>query len=338
VKVNACWFLGTSLTGVGFVPGHFPLNASSATYSVDGQTPNNFLVPALSSTDAMEHYNQILFQTGQLSAGQHMLVVTHQGNSGTAPLAIDYFVLQSAPSSSTSSSSNAPTHTDGTSISSSVPSISSTSSPTTMTPTGAIVGGVIGGLVLLSLLLILFLFIRRRNSRRTQAPGEKSYVDIPYDIVDPFTAPPRHPRLSPTLPSQTYTSKAHLLTSQSVVNNFAHGNPPPGAPGTSSKVTSTFRSTDTPGSVSGGGIPALTTLHNHSSPSITSPSSRPPLPGSQANLIDGSTAEAREAETNRRSASPRDGDARFLRHEDSGIRLPPVEGNVVELPPLYTPG
>jgi len=315
--------LGTSLSWVGFVPSNFSLISSSATYSIDDQTPINFLVPAVSSSGPREFSNQIFFRTGQLSAGQHKLVVTYQGNSGTAPLSLDYFVLQNAPSSSTYSS-NAPTHT-GDNISSGVPSHSSTSSSTTTRPTGAIVGGVIGGLVLILLLLTLFLFIRRRNSRRAQAFGDKSYSDTPYDTADPFTALPTHPALISILPSQNHTSNGHSLTSQSIGNKFAHRNQPSDAPSTSSNTTPPFISTHTSSSVSGGGIPALVALQNHPTPAA----------GSQ---INGSTTPARVTETvdlARRSVSPRGGDARLLRHEDSGVRLPPVEDDIVELPPFY---
>ena len=38
-----------------------------------------------------------------------------------------------------------------------------------------------------------------------------------------------------------------------------------------------------------------------------------------------------------RSPSVQGINARFLQHEDSGVRIPPAEYDVIELPPLYTP-
>ncbi|KAF8811573.1 hypothetical protein BYT27DRAFT_7240265 [Phlegmacium glaucopus] len=328
-------FSGVSLSWMGFTPGHFPLIPSSATYSIDGQTPTTFLVPALSSDGAMEVYNQILFQSAKLSPGLHTLIVTHKGNSSTAPLVLDYFVVQDGPSTSTSSSSSAPT------ISSSAPASSSTSSSTTTNHTGAIVGGVIGGLVVLLLLLILFLLIRRRNNRRTKALDEKSNASpdlVEPFIVDPFTIPPSDLYSSSTLLSQPYTSKGQLSTPPTTSGKFTHRNSPSDAPSTSSNMISTFPPTNA-SSASGGAIPALQ-VRSPSPMNTSSSSSRLPYVGSQT---DGSMAKVREAESEavhsrQQSESSRGGDPRFLRHEDSGLRIPPAEDEVVELPPLYTPG
>ncbi|KAF8801593.1 hypothetical protein BYT27DRAFT_7245174 [Phlegmacium glaucopus] len=366
-------FSGVSLSWVAFIPGRFPLSSSSATYSIDGQTPTTFLVPALSSAGATELYNQILFQTGKLSPGHHKLVVTYQGNSGTAPLALDYFAVQDAPSSSTPSStpssapsapslaapslkpasapssSNTPTHAivagGASTISSSVPSSSSsgssgsspgsTGSSTTTNHTGAIVGGVIGGLVLL--LLILFLFIRRRNNRGAKALNEKS--DASGDMVDPFILPPSNLCPTPTSLSQNYTSNGQSLTSPTISCKFTHRSQLSDVPSTSSNVVSTFPPTDT-SSLSGGAIPALTILRVRSSSStMTSPSStRLPYARSDSSMTKAREAETETAHLRPQLAPSRSADSRFLRHEDSGLRMPPAVDEVTELPPLYTPG
>ncbi|KAF8811562.1 hypothetical protein BYT27DRAFT_7133907 [Phlegmacium glaucopus] len=319
-------FSGVSLSWLGFTPAGFPPNSSSATYSIDGQTPTPFLVPALSSSTALELYNRILFVTAKLSPGHHTLVVTHQGNSSTAPLAFDYFVVQDGPSTSTSSSSNAPSHTT---ISSSTPA----SSSTTTNHTGAIVGGVIGGLVVLLLLLFLFLFIRRRNNRRAL-----NNSDVPSYIVDPFIVAPSDLHPTSTLLSQPYTSNAQSPTPPTTSGKFTHRSSPSDAPSTSSNKISTSPPTNA-SSASGDAIPPLTTLQVRSSSPLITSSSPPRLPyaGPQT---ESSMTQVREAETEpvhlrQRSASSRDGDPIFLRHEDSGVRMPAA---VVELPPLYTLG
>ena len=65
-----CWFLGTLIYWVGYTSQHgIP---ASSTYSIDGQTPISFPVPASPDT----YFNQILFKTEQLSFGQHKLADT----------------------------------------------------------------------------------------------------------------------------------------------------------------------------------------------------------------------------------------------------------------------
>ena len=257
----------------GIVPNGFPLNNSSATYTIDGQPPITFVVPALTSTALASLFNQILFQTGNLSTGNHKLVVTYQGNSETAPLAINYFLVQDAPSPSTSSTSGGTTTTGttttGTATSfSSVPtgtsynSTSSQGSTSKKSPIAAIVGGVSGGLILL--LLFMFLILRRKH-RKAQRLSD---ADASHEIVQPFTLPPSH-------------STSQIAGSKSV------------------------------------SVLAPTPLRNR-------------LPASPATIP--------EAEAARLESGPPEprGDARFLRYEDSGVRIAPVEEDIVAFPPLYT--
>ena len=166
-----CWFLGTLIYWVGYTSQ--PGIPASSTYAIDDQTPISFSVPARPDT----YFNQILFKTGELPFEQHKLVVIYNGNNSTVPLALNYFVLQGAPSSK-----NTPT-------SSSIPSgsLSNPSPSSSITihrkPTGAIIGGVMGGLVLILLLLILFFVVRRRNNRRSQALSEMTSTDPSPDVV-----------------------------------------------------------------------------------------------------------------------------------------------------------
>jgi hypothetical protein len=171
MDLNLYMCLGVSLSWVGFVPSNFSLTPSSGIYSIDGQTPISFFVPAWVSANnatgsiiALSLYNQVFFKTETLSPGQHKLVVTYQGNSQTAPLALDYFIVQNATASSTTSSIVQ------------VPSSSSSNATSNLgskkSPRIGIIVGVVGGAIVL--VLVLLLYIRRRNNRRAQTLNENS--------------------------------------------------------------------------------------------------------------------------------------------------------------------
>ena len=167
--------LGVSLSWFGIIPFNFSLTPTSAIYSVDGQTPISFFVPALSSANALPLYNQVFFKTETLSPGQHKLIVTYQGNSGTAPLELDYFVVQNASATSALSSTSVPSATSATS--SSVLSSSSSNSTSNLgsmkSPPAGIIAGVVGGVIVL--VLFLLLYIGRRNDWRTRSLKSPQY-------------------------------------------------------------------------------------------------------------------------------------------------------------------
>jgi hypothetical protein len=297
-------FLGTSISWVGYTG---PVNGSagSATYTVDGQDPINFDVPI--SPNNNTYFNQLFFETGQFPFGQHTLEVTYFGNTTTAPLVLNYFVQQDASSSNTTTS---------------VPSdTSSSSSP--RKSTNAIIGGVIGGVVFISLLVALFFFIRRRNNRKAEEElSEKIYIDPALEVADPFTAHSSNP--TSTFLPQNYTSNGQSLPSQPIPN----------------KLTQRGQPSDPLNTSSSGRLPPLTPLRpQFSSPAFISPSSsRVSLTGSQSNFDGTRTTVAHSAKELSMQQSSREADARILMHEDSGVRIPPAENNVVELPPFYTPG
>ena len=301
---------------------------ASATYTVDDQDPINFVVPVSSNSNT--YFNQILFETGQFPFGQHKLVVQYLGNSTTVPLALNYFLQPPKDASFSTSSNNTTTGSIPSSTSSS--SNSSPSSSATIQvhslgkPTGAIIGGVIGGIVLISLLLAL-LFFNRRRKKRIQALSEKSSsirVPSPDIYVNPFIVPSLNP--TSTFLPQNYTSNGQSIPSQSI----------------SSKLAERGQPSDPVSPSSSGGIPLLTPLRaQFSSPASNSPSSSSlHLVGSQTNL-DGTKTRVLQAATEpsiQRSPSPEGANDRILLHEDSGVRIPPAEGGVLELPPTYTPG
>ena len=278
--------------------------SDSATYVIDDQNLIHF-------GNVSDFNNLMLFESGPLSPEQHKIVVTSNFGNNFSFL-FEYFiqVQLDAPSSTAPSGS------------------SSNSSPGK--PTDAIIGGVIGGLLFISLLIAMFFFLRRRNNRRSDTPSEMSYAvpqasfndvpqaspnDVPQgspdavhqaslDVVNPFTHPPQNPTSALLPKNYTSNSQSQALPSQSIPSKF--------------------------------------------SPVIISPSSESPRlsltpsgsQDSQSNL-DGARPSVPQATTEpstQQSPSPQRANARFLRHEDSGVRMPPDEDDVIELPPLYTPG
>ena len=324
-------FLGTLIAWVG---GYMPQPQAGvpalSTYAIDGQTPISFLVPDSPDT----YFNQVLFRTGQLTYGQHKLVVTYNGNSTTVPLALNYFVLHRESSSNdtpTSTSSSIPSGI----LSQANPSPSSSSSTqateatTHRKPTEAIIGGVMGGLVLILLLLILSFFVRRGKNRRSQTLSKMSYTDSLPDVVTPFTDPPSNSTSNFLPHNDTSDDQSLHWHPQPISNKFARRDQPSDPPSTSAI----------------GRIPpsSLAPLRPHfSSTAFTSLSSSLPLSGSQTNFESTRTEvpqSATELSTQRsESPSPREANARFLMHEDSGVRIPSEDrDDVFELPPLYTP-
>ena len=271
---------------------------------------------------ATNTFNQNLFAIGQLSPGQHNLVITYLGSSSTVPIGFSYFIQQDDGTSSTPTNS---------SLSSSIPVDNH------RTPTDAIIGGVIGGLVFISLLLALFFFNRRRNNRRSQALSEMSSTVPSPDVVNPFTSPPSNPNSTMTFLPQNYTSNGQSLPSQSIPSKFSHQRGQPSDPAST-------------GTSSGGGIPPLTPLRRQfSSPGFTSSSSSSsplralPFTGSESQTNPDANTRTRVPHdamepSMQRSPSPQGPNVRFLQHDDSGVRIPAEdEVQVVELPPVYSP-
>ena len=291
-----------------------------ATYTIDDQVPTPFkIVPNNSSALS----NQMFFESGQLSPGQHKLVVTYLGNNSTQSLYFSYFIQQNAQLSTFSNTSTPSSSSVPSGSSSNPPDSSSDSSPGK--PTVAIMGGVMGGLVVIFLLIAL-LFFQRRNNRRSNPVSEMSNTVPSPGVMNPFTLPPANPT-STFLVSQNYASNGQSLPSQSIPSKFLNRNQP----------ASTSNS---------GGMPPLTPLRRQPDFSSPASSSEPPrlhLTWLQTDLDGALTLPwVPQATTERliqRSPSPQRDNARFLWHEDSGVRmLPPSEDNVVEVPPIYTPG
>ena len=197
MNLNLYLGLGVSLSWLGFIPSNFSLIPSSGIYSIDGQNPISFFVPASGASNALSLYNQVLFKTETLSPGQHKLVVTYQGNSETAPLALDAFIVQNATSPSTTSSS----------VPSSSSSISTSNLDSNKSPPSrvAIIVGVVGGAIVLVLVLLL-LYIRRRNNWRAQRLNEDSNPE-PFPLLPNSNSPQNYTLEAPSLTPQPFSSK-----------------------------------------------------------------------------------------------------------------------------------
>ena len=223
--------LGVSLSWLGFIPSNFPLTSTSAIYSIDNQAPIPFSVPALSDANALPLYNQVFFETETLSPGQHELIVTYQGNSGTAPLALDSFIVQNASVNSAFTSVPGATSATSTSATSSSSSSHSTSSlGTKKLPLAGIILGVIGGVIVLVLLLLFY--IARRNIWRAQNSKADTKPE-PFNLVHNSEIPPQK---SNTIPEPFNQNPS--VTPQSSSSKFPRresaNNPVPSLPTTSS--------------------------------------------------------------------------------------------------------
>ena len=170
------------MTLVEFNPPNITINAS-AQYSIDNETLFPFTVAA-QNPDQL--YNLVSFKTGLLSPGPHHLFVEYGIDNfveGSAPLILDYFIIQNQTLPSVTSS---PPNTISPQSPTITPNTTSLQSPT-ISPIvyraglsqGAVAGAVIGPLVGLS--LIIFCLIRFKKGKRAAASlGWKDKPDAAY--------------------------------------------------------------------------------------------------------------------------------------------------------------
>ncbi|KAF8912160.1 hypothetical protein CPB84DRAFT_1761429 [Gymnopilus junonius] len=230
-------FTGTSLTWVGFYDNSLSLSPTTATYSIDDQNPIPFNLNGVAAQASGIQYNQILFQTPQLPAGNHTIQVVYQGNNQTAPFS--YLFSSGSPNTTPTSSGGATLAPSAlpeptTSGSLQTGASNSSSSPTSKSSNKrAIVGGVVGGLALLIALFIAFLFLRARrkgskvrNSCATMNPfypGPNLNPNVMSQpaissrgvILDPFLSHPSPIPSGGRLPSSTFASPTHTSSPNS---------------------------------------------------------------------------------------------------------------------------
>ncbi|TFK18593.1 hypothetical protein FA15DRAFT_675169 [Coprinopsis marcescibilis] len=152
-------FNGTRVSWHGRMFQNFSSSVSKGTYSIDGQRAVEFDIlgfdanPDIPATFDM--YEQQFFQTSEVPSGQHTLEVIYGGPASSAPLVLDFLIVDDGPTGPPAKSSS---------------------------NLGAIVGGVVGGLAFIGIVFaILFFYFRRRKAAATkqQSPQiEKMEPDL----------------------------------------------------------------------------------------------------------------------------------------------------------------
>jgi hypothetical protein len=290
----------------------------------------NFSLPGLQPKDTTA-YNQKFFETSKMPAGQHKLVVTFLGNSQTTPLTLDYLIVQNG------------TITNSTTAGGSSGGSNAGSTSNKSNNIGPIVGGVVGGVILIALAIFAFLYIRRRGKRLSE-----EHTDEPKDVtIEPFQYMPASTSLvSPA----NHNPSSGVVTYPQVQSGDLFGRP---GHGSMPSLNDTEIQFINPSGSSSSLQPQQNHGHTRFLPS--SDLSSPRLSSSSAQYVPynptGDKAQREAAaiaavvQPQQRAQQPlaspplSDGSgSRVILHEDSGIRMTQNEPQVVEVPPLYTPG
>ncbi|KAF7333782.1 hypothetical protein MVEN_02335000 [Mycena venus] len=149
------------------------MNASMA---IDGG-PSVFFTPSVTGL------NIAIYNSGDLTDGQHTLIVTAQNEH---PVWVDYFLVTPSTSTLTPSSSSS----------------SSSPMPKPSTPVGQIVGPILGAVLLVALLVATVLYRRSKRRRRgvfdldATVPMEHVLVPTPFAgyVVSEYTGPSKSQR------------------------------------------------------------------------------------------------------------------------------------------------
>ncbi|KAF8912164.1 hypothetical protein CPB84DRAFT_1841851 [Gymnopilus junonius] len=295
-----------NLTWYGFYDNTLPLAPTTATYTINGQAPVSFNLNGSAAQATGIQYNQIFFQTHQLSPGNHSIQVVYQGNSTFVPLSLNSIVVQH---------SSINTH-----VYSAIGVRQPTSTPASdhSINTGAVIGGALGGLALLVALGMAFLFwhLRRKHSK----DGKHKYL-----VVDPGDPTPM------------------ATASESGVPASLHFN---GGIPSSARLTLANQTSSTPTSYNGRlsvAKPVDRTASQSSAAHTTSGPNNSKALEAQHDAVNSFTPIRLDPPNRRsRSSNATSGDfshATVVRDEDSGFRFwqTPEGGQVQVLPPGYTP-
>jgi len=214
----------------------------------------------------------------------------------------------------------------------------------------------VGGVVLIAVAVFAFIYIRRRDKRLREkiAPTEPKDIEpFPYVPVSTAVSPSTNPssRIVPFTYSQTQNQSGKSSRQPS---NVHHGSMP-------SISHTELQSTNPPSSSSGSTRPNPFPLRNHGHVSVPSSSDVSTTPGMTSTPMSRTApptqrtsektqrevaATAAALQPQRRAQQPpaspllsdEAGSRVMIMHEDSGIRLARNEPQVVEVPPMYTPG
>lgn len=289
-----------------FIPSELNGNATTATWSVDEQASQNFILRGHAS-GAVTLYNQKFFETAVYSVGSHRLTVTFGGSGQTTPLVLDSLVVQNG----------------------SVPISTGISSSTTETKSKnstAIIGGITGGVtfLILALALLIFIFLRRRRKSRNELEDKGVEVSQRLGSAAPFLSSHSDwgAGSSPLQPPSPFTA-TRSSTSQMHSSSPSYG-------------------TQSPSNISDSGPfqrlrPAKVreaearTVATAAAVAASSPS------GQSAKTHQ---REPSQTASDSQYSSVSGGPARLIHHTDSGVRLrtEPPQVPVIDIPPEYTPG
>ncbi|KAL0576606.1 hypothetical protein V5O48_005364 [Marasmius crinis-equi] len=303
-------FNGTSVTLYGFNEGsdkdwdrtsgrYYIDNAGDTTFDIPGSKPLPF-----NQQNRTDWYNQQVFTSEKVAAGEHEMVITYTGvKTGSNPAAwllVDYlYVTGGAKDGSLAGGS------DGSNSGS-----SGVGQEKSKTPVGAIAGGVVGGVVvLLAAAGLLFWLWRRKQARG--GPREL----YPKEGLDP--TPFMAGDMVATGHGDTPASSKGALM-------YPVTNPSSAAPGPSEypeSVYTTGPSGATLLTLSHGGGPSV---HGGSSVSAGD-ASEPGTTSASQNLSDIKSAQSQAVSVQTRQ------------HQDSGIRYSQGPSQIVDVPPTYTP-
>lgn len=95
-----------TLSWYGLIPEKTPLVSTTGSYTIDGSGDSrDFFIETLDDIKTVDTtYNVKYFETPLLPVGKHQLIVTYHGNSLTAPLTLDYLIIQNSSATSLPSS------------------------------------------------------------------------------------------------------------------------------------------------------------------------------------------------------------------------------------------
>lgn len=320
----------------------------SASYSIDKSTPQNFFLQGLVA-NAAEDFNEKLFQTPNLTQGNHQVSVLFEGNATTTPLTFDYLIVQNGSTSLVTSTPTTTTASAGTvSGSSAINSATNTSTnlneqASKKSPVGIIVGSIIGALALIALVIIGAIYMRRR-SRQKEIDISPTLEPSPF-IHSPSTnttgqhTVTRLSAVDPTVQSPSFVYSPLPNTESYRDRQFTDSQPLPASQQSSSSTSGKARQY----------ILSPISLDSTTATTLSDPFNRPtpepPVPEQQRRPSKAAgghqQSEPVRRQDNEMIQSPSSTVStpfRVLMHEDSGIRLnsDPSE-RVIEMPPQYTP-
>ncbi|KAH9476061.1 hypothetical protein JR316_0011631 [Psilocybe cubensis] len=317
-------FIGSSLSWYSLFPSGFPHSPTLGTYSVDDQNPVVFSLNSLAANSNTTLYNQEFFQTARYALGPHEITVTFLGNESTAPLSLNYLIIQNG-TSALDNPSTVLTIPGPTLLPSSAKGKGD--STTDKSHTQGVIGGVVGAATVVIILSIAFYFIfnRRRRHKRHEQPNEGNSTAM----IQPFCQ----------FPGRRYVPVNHFhntsVTASTRIAAVLHSVPTPVEAAMKASITSAPppRSLSTELQSIG--------MYTADGPGQTSPINSLPTSIVHPPLMQRPlSALPRIPSENRPFPVPRP--TQTVIHEDSGLRIPNFmaedssSNTIVEMPPLYT--